>query len=262
MLFNQLILTLLTEESCPFLDTVLTEMIKIHHPVLLIATESSSTALTQFSPLSSPSIARSSTSHELLALIKQRLLKILRLILKNLVIPVQEDAIYSDLASKLQIESMQKSAMAQETARLDHSVQLAYFSCQESFREYLASLKTHFNDYLIPHKNSLDRKLSFEYLVRAQLMENDKKMLTTKRALQLCPNRDEAKKRMDKYKEMQDKISTLTGKILESKGRLHQFKSIDLRLIKKLKQVHDELVEKKWAAEQLGCLSFADTSTF
>ena len=252
MWFNQLIFTLLTEERSTISDIVLTEVINIRHTALTNASKSLAPAANEVSPLSS--------SSELLTVIKRRLLCLCRLIFKNLVIPVNDDTIYRELAPRLHVQLTQMSHMAQETATLDYLVQLKYFSCQDSFRDYLDALKTHLNEYLIPHKNDFDKKLSYAFLVQAQLMENEKRMAIVKKALQVCPNREEAKKRMDKNKEMQDKIASLTGKIVESKKRLTQFKSLDARLVKKLKQVHDELIEKRWAAEQLGCLSFADTS--
>lgn len=268
MLYNQLIFTLLTEESSPTLDIVLREVIKIRHPALATASKSHAASATATasatSSFSSSLIERSSdaTSYELLTLVKSRLLCLCRLILQNLTIPVKKGAVYRDLAPLLQVELMQMSHMIQETATVDHLVETTYLKCQESFRDYLHWLKTHLNDYLIPHKNNFDRKLSFEFLIRAQLMDADRKMIRTKKALQVCPDREEAKKRLDRFKEMQDKVSSLTRKISESEERLIKFRSLDARLVKKLTQVYDELVEKKWAAEQLGCLSFADTSAF
>ena len=198
--------------------------------------------------------------NELLTIVKDHLSRKCLMILKNLLQAANDGCTFSEMVPLLQGEFLQMSSMIEATSSLDHSLDTSLFEVRSALKEHLKALEIYVLKFQVPMKNSIDWVRSCEILTSLNLMEAEKKIERSKTALKACPDREAVKTRMARVKEMKGKMSLLSKKIQSSKQRLSSFCSLDPKLVEQLKRLNNELEEKQWAAEQLGGISFDESS--
>lgn len=182
------------------------------------------------------------------------------MILKNLLLAQDDGCSFVEMVPLLQGEFEQVSSMIEKTASLDDALDTSLFKLHLSFKEYLSVLKLYLEEFQVPCKYSIDMRRTCEVITRARVMEAEKKIAKSKTALQACPNREAVKRRMERVKEMKEKMSLLSNDMKRSNERLSLFRALDSRLLQQLSQATGELSEKQWAAEQLGGFYLDDSS--